>query len=134
MTDRSTAPRPRSSRQRYRAFVQDYKHRRLDDSTEGGDNHKPSVEAKNPAEDQAPSQPKPRGKRREYLREYLRWLWPHRYAVVLLLFIALLGAGLQMIEQLFMRSIVESVHLLSPSTFAETLGYEDRRDPVPHHG
>src|SRR5438034_693306 len=47
---------PRSSRQRYRAFVQDYTQRRLDDEAAGA------------------SQPLDRGKRRAYLRDYLRWL------------------------------------------------------------
>jgi len=32
--------RPRSSRQRYLLFVQDYKHRRLDDEVEAGENQK----------------------------------------------------------------------------------------------
>ncbi|OLC51853.1 MAG: hypothetical protein AUH43_01605 [Acidobacteria bacterium 13_1_40CM_65_14] len=89
---------PRSSRQRYRAFLQDYKHRRLEEST--GDSA--------PAPD---SPPPARGKRREYLREYLRWLWPHRYAVATLFVLALLVAGLQMIEPLFMRFIIDRVLL-----------------------
>ena len=89
---------PRSSRQRYRAFLQDYKHRRLEESI--GDSA--------PAPD---SPPPARGKRREYLREYLRWLWPHRYAVATLFVLALLVAGLQMIEPLFMRFIIDRVLL-----------------------
>lgn len=53
---------PRSSRQRYRGFLKDYKQRRLDDSADGE------------------SQPLERGKRRKYLRDYLHWLRPYRYA------------------------------------------------------
>ena len=52
-----------------------------------------------------------RGKRREYLREYLRWLWPHRYAVGTVFALALLGAGLEMVEPLFMRFIIDRVLL-----------------------
>ncbi|HEV8385641.1 MAG TPA: ABC transporter ATP-binding protein, partial [Candidatus Acidoferrales bacterium] len=52
-----------------------------------------------------------RGKRREYIREYLRWLWPHRFAVAGLFVLALTGAGLQMIEPLFMRFIIDRVLL-----------------------
>lgn len=37
--------RPRSSRQRYREFVQDYKQRRLDEVTQAAGNLQPSVEA-----------------------------------------------------------------------------------------
>ena len=84
---------PRSSRQRYRAFVQDYTQRRLDDGTVGE------------------SQPLDRGTRRAYLRDYLRWLRPYRYAAGALLALALLTTGLQMIEPLFMRFIIDRVLL-----------------------
>jgi ATP-binding cassette subfamily B protein/subfamily B ATP-binding cassette protein MsbA len=46
-------------------------------------------------------------------------LWPHRFAVGALLLIAVLGAGLEMIEPLFMRFIVDGVLLntrLDPSS------------------
>jgi ATP-binding cassette subfamily B protein len=88
--------RPRSSRQRYLSFVKDYQQRRLDDAAEAG---------ADPAMPESGS--KPGGKRREYLREYLRWLWPHRYAVSALFVLALFGAGLQMFEPLFMRYIID---------------------------
>ncbi len=91
-----------SSRQRYREFVQKYKRRELDEPTEGGDAS--SGESRRPA----------RGKRREYLRDYLRWLWPHRYAVGAVFVLALVSAGLEMIEPLFMRFIVDRV-LLNPA-------------------
>jgi ATP-binding cassette, subfamily B, bacterial len=86
--------RPRSSRQRYRGFVQDYKHRRLDDTDEAKE-----------------AQQRPGGARRQYLREYLRWLRPHRSAVAGVFLLALLVAGLEMIEPLFMRFIVDRVLL-----------------------
>jgi ATP-binding cassette subfamily B protein/subfamily B ATP-binding cassette protein MsbA len=91
---------PRSSRQRYRGFVEDYKHRRLDDGTAPSGNGSAPV---------APSDRK--GKRREYVREYLRWLRPHRYAVAGVFALALVTAGLQMIEPLFMRFIIDRVLL-----------------------
>jgi ATP-binding cassette subfamily B protein/subfamily B ATP-binding cassette protein MsbA len=97
MTDRpERLNRTRSSRERYRGFVQDYKQRRLDTP---------------PAEGTAAPQGQRRGKRREFLREYLRWLWPHRYAVGALFLLALLVAGLEMIEPLFMRFIIDRVLL-----------------------
>jgi ATP-binding cassette subfamily B protein len=86
--------RLRSSRQRYLTFVQDYRKHRLD-------------EPGTPAEAKGNTG----GKRREYLREYLRWLWPHRFAVGALFVLALIGAGLQMVEPLFMRFIVDRVLL-----------------------
>ena len=94
---------PRSSRQRYREFVQDYKQGRLDDSAAG----------ESPAESSgASSAPRRPGKRREYLREYVRWLRPHRYALGAVFLIALVVAGLQMIEPLFMRFIIDRVILI----------------------
>ena len=84
---------PRSSRQHYRAFVRDYAARRLDDAGAGE------------------SQPLDRGKRRKYLREYLSWLRPYRYAAGALLGLALVTTALQMIEPLFLRFIVDRVLL-----------------------
>ena len=113
MSERAAPPeRPRSSRRRYHAFVRDYKHRRLDDS-DGPEGQKRADGSPSEGENQAPadSRRKPHGKRREYLREYMRWLKPHRYAVGALLLIALLGAGLEMVEPLFMRFMVDGILL-----------------------
>jgi len=86
----------RSSRQRYREFVQDYKLRRLDAASEDGG--------------PAPA-PGKSGARRAYLREYIGWLKPHRKELAFVFAVALLVAGLQMIEPLFMRYIVDHVIL-----------------------
>src|SRR6476646_10214669 len=88
----------RSSRQRYRAFVRDYKARRLDEAAEAAD--KPKGDAA----------PKPRT-RREYVRAYLRWLRPHRRSLVGVLLLALVVAGMEMVDPLFMRVIVDRVLL-----------------------
>ena len=94
---------PRSSRQRYRGFVEDFKHRRLDDvTTPSGNGVSPE-----PAADEGAR----RVKRRQYVREYLRWLRPHRAEVAGVFALALLTAGLQMIEPLFMRYIIDKVLL-----------------------
>jgi len=87
----------RSSRARYRIFREDYKKRRLDEPTES-----PGTPPKESA---------PRRKPREYLREYARWLWPHRYAVAAFFALAVIAAGLEMIEPLFMRFIIDRVLL-----------------------
>ena len=92
----------RSSRQRYKAFVEDYRHKRLDDKIEATD--------KSPAPD---ARGLPRARRREYLREYGRWLWPHRYSIASVFVLALVITGLQMIEPLFMRFIIDRVLLSS---------------------
>jgi ATP-binding cassette subfamily B protein len=94
--------RPTSS-ERYRTFVDDYKHGRLED---------PDLK-----KGETPAEKSPRGlvagKRREYLRDYLRWLWPHRFQLASVFLLALLVAGLEMIEPLFMRFIVDRVLLNS---------------------
>jgi ATP-binding cassette subfamily B protein/subfamily B ATP-binding cassette protein MsbA len=92
----------RSSRERFKSFLEDYRLKRLDRRHE---------EEKETAEGQPPRAE--RGKRREYLGEYLRWLWPHRYAVIMLFVLAILSAGVEMIEPLFMRFIIDRV-LLNP--------------------
>ena len=95
---------PRSSRQRYRSFVEDFKHRRLDDilAADG------SAASQKPAPGTVPDR---RGKRRQYVREYLGWLKPHRSAVAGVFALALITAGLQMVEPLFMRFIIDRVLL-----------------------
>ena len=103
----------RSSRQRYKHFIRDYRDRRLDARTDEASGKRLIAEGVK-AETGQPEEKKPAmlgGKRREYLREYLRWLWPHRYGVAILFVLALIGTGLQMIEPLFMRFIIDRVLL-----------------------
>ena len=104
----NSATHRRSSRRRYLGFVEDYKQRRLDDSTETSEEKKQSDGSEK--DNGEPSQESKR-KRREYLRDYVRWLWPHRYAVAGLFVLALLAAALELIEPLFMRFIVDRVLL-----------------------
>jgi ATP-binding cassette subfamily B protein/subfamily B ATP-binding cassette protein MsbA len=91
----------RSSRQNYHAFRDSYRKRRLEETAEG---EQPTG---------APAE-RPRligGRRREYMRDYLGWLMPHRTAIAVLFALALVSAGLQMIEPLFMRYIIDNVLL-----------------------
>jgi len=106
---------PRSSRDRYRRFVEDYRHQRLDDSEDGSENGQPRDDAAKAGEATAPalSKRERKTKRRQHLRAYLRWLWPHRWAVGVLFVLALLVAGLEMVEPLFMRFIIDKVLLNS---------------------
>jgi len=88
----------RSSRKRYNEFVEDYKQRRLDAKSDDDGGPPPAT----------PGRP---GARRAYLREYLRWLKPHRNALGAVFLLALVVAGVQMIEPLFIRFIVDHVIL-----------------------
>ena len=108
--DRASQEHPRSSRQRYRRFVQDYKLQRLDDVLEAANGQKPEAGANGAAKD-ASRRKLLRGKRREYAREYLGWLWPHRFTVGMVFLFALLAAGLEMIQPLFMRFMIDRVLL-----------------------
>jgi ATP-binding cassette subfamily B protein/subfamily B ATP-binding cassette protein MsbA len=104
MTDRSELhTRWRSSRRRYREFVHDYKTRTLDEKTE--------ADATTPKPDVAADKPPAKASRRELFRSYLRWLSPHRGGVAAVLLMSLVVAGLEMIEPLFMRFIVDRVLL-----------------------
>ena len=109
MTDLPPTPtdRLRRSRQRYRRFVDDYRQRRLDDLTD-------EARGLKSLGDKEGDKKKLKQKRREMLREYLRWLRPHRNRVALVFALAVAGAGIQLIEPLFMRYIIDRV-LLNPA-------------------
>jgi ATP-binding cassette subfamily B protein/subfamily B ATP-binding cassette protein MsbA len=114
--------RARTSRQRYLRFVEDYRKGRLDDQVDAAKGLKPADESAL-GEDRSGGQTAGwlGGKRREYLREYLRWLWPHRYHVAVVFALALVGVGLQMVEPLFMRFIIDRVLLNADLTAAERI-------------
>src|SRR6478609_3740509 len=95
----------RTSRQRYRAFIRDYKARRLDEMADAAD-------APKTVGDPSPK-PKVRAGRRAYVRAYLRWLRPHRRSLTTVLLLALVVAGMEMVDPLFMRFIVDRVLLNS---------------------
>jgi len=100
-------PRPRSSRQHYDVFRRDYREGTLDDKVAGVGNQP----AKKPAV-------KPR---REYLKDYLGWLWPERWAVAAVFLLAIAAAGLDMITPLFMRFITDRVLLDTAAATADRL-------------
>jgi ATP-binding cassette subfamily B protein/subfamily B ATP-binding cassette protein MsbA len=102
------AKHPRTSRERYLGFVDDYRRRRLDESTEAN-GAKPAAQL--PEKPPRDEREKKKATRRMYVRAYLRWLRPHRYAIGLVFTLALVRAGLEMIEPLFMRYIIDHVLL-----------------------
>ena len=97
--------RPHTSRQRYRRFVDDYRSRRLDQLTDA------ARSGASPDSDGGAAARK--GKRRQFIRDYLTWLRPHRYRVGVVFVLAVTAAGLQLVEPLFMRHIIDQV-LLNP--------------------
>jgi ATP-binding cassette subfamily B protein/subfamily B ATP-binding cassette protein MsbA len=101
----------RSSRQRYRRFVADYKLRRLDDIADAADGRKSAEETPESDTTKGAAPGGKKARRRAYLREYVRWLWPHRGSVVALFLFALATASLEMVEPQFMQFIVDRVLL-----------------------
>src|SRR5205814_5971127 len=105
---RMSQDRARSSRRRHRKFVEDYKAKRLDAlldeaarpraGTLDGDGVAPAE-----LKDSSAWKAERAARRRRYLREYFHWLAPHRVAVSAFIVLALVRAGMEMIEPLFMR-------------------------------
>lgn len=98
----------RSSRSRFQEFRQAYRQGRVKD-----------LAATQPA-DQQPQQADS-AERKHYLREYLRWLAPYRGSAFALLLLALVVAGLDMAQPLFMRHIIDNVLLDDGLTTAERM-------------
>lgn len=123
----------RSSRKRYLDFVEDYRRRRLDAVTEANNKHGKDAPSPGPSAPPGPQATLPaagaaerkktkkqrRAAKRKYLFEYLRWLKPHRPRIAIVFLLALVVAGLQTIEPLFMRFIIDKV-LLAPGLAAAT--------------
>jgi ATP-binding cassette subfamily B protein/subfamily B ATP-binding cassette protein MsbA len=103
---------PRSSRKLVPTLCAGLPHGRLDEALEQAARGKPGQS--DTLTGKPESNGKPQGKqRRQYLREYARWLWPHRYAVGAVFIFALLAGGMEMVQPLFMRFIVDKVLLKS---------------------
>ena len=98
---------PRSSRQRYNRFVGAYRDGTLDQQIE--------------AEREGSGPRREPGKRKEYLRDYLKWLWPHRWATAAVFVLAVSAAAVDMISPLFMRTIIDKVLLVTGVGPAERL-------------
>jgi ATP-binding cassette, subfamily B, bacterial len=95
-------PRPVSSRQQHNQFVTAFRTRQLDqEGVQGGSA---------PGSDTSKASPD-RTRRKARIRQYLQWLTPHRAAASAVVVLALVCAGLEMIEPLFMRYIVDRVLL-----------------------
>jgi ATP-binding cassette subfamily B protein/subfamily B ATP-binding cassette protein MsbA len=121
----------RSSKQRYKRFVDDYHHGRLAQMAEPPSGERARTGAGLPAAPATEGSVRgvvavlrqaffPQGKRRQRVASYAEWLWPHRYQVLVVFAFALATAGLEMVEPLFMRYIVDDV-LLATVPQAERL-------------
>ncbi|HEV3205288.1 MAG TPA: ABC transporter ATP-binding protein [Gemmataceae bacterium] len=99
--------RVRSSRGRYETFRQAFREGRTDELSVAGDTDK--------------VQPVVKEERRRYLANYGKWLRPYAAGVAVLLLLALLGAGLDMLPPLFLRHVVDRVLLVQGLAAEERL-------------
>ncbi|MEO6222989.1 MAG: hypothetical protein ABIP90_07045, partial [Vicinamibacterales bacterium] len=98
----SQPPNRRASKLKYREFRRAYKLGTLD---------QPDEDDAQAGEKPATSDTDKKLKRREHLRGYLRWLRPFGFSVAFVFGLAMVTAGLQMVEPLFMRFIIDGVLL-----------------------
>jgi ATP-binding cassette, subfamily B, bacterial len=113
-TPTPTVEQPRSSKQRYRRFVDDYAHGRLDTGdAQGGRGSEDLAATPRGAFSLVRQALFPRGTRKQRVNAYLAWLWPHRFRAAVVFGLALVTAGLEMAEPLFMRFIIDNVLLSS---------------------
>ena len=106
--------RLRSSRRNYKAFVEKYRQRKLDETDEDSKLKPDAADTSEVSGDTPASDGKTAAsKRRQYVREYARWLRPHWRKVAMVFLFAVMGAGLYLLEPLFMRYIIDNV-LLNP--------------------
>lgn len=123
-------PIANSSRQMYGKFVDDYKQRRLDDDS-GAKKQPETAPSEPPAPEAKPDKkfrwPWQGEKRASYMREHVRWLWPHRGAIVAVSLFALAVAAIEMVEPLFMRFIIDKVLLNTTLTPASRFTQLSRR-------
>src|SRR3954468_9012563 len=62
-----------------------------------------------------------RATRKRYLRQYIAWLWPYRVAIFALFFLALIGAGLDMVWPLAVKHIIDNILPGEGGVRAETI-------------
>ena len=98
---------PRFSRHRYDAFVRDYKAKRLDELID----REQLPQRRDSETDRKRKKGLRNPRSRAHVRQYLRWLKPHRAGLLGVSLLALVVAGLQMIEPLFTRFIVDRILL-----------------------
>lgn len=105
---------PNSSRQREAQFRRERRKAKFNAAAPPGSDGKPLPDAK-------PATPDDKQKRRKYLREYVRWLWPHRWALLVVFVLALISASLDLVWPLAIKRIVDGVLLSDAIDNAEKL-------------
>ena len=58
--------------------------------------------------------------RNKHFRDYVRWLWPYRFALLFVFILAILTAGLDMVWPLAIKRVIDGV---LPTPLASELAY-----------
>jgi ATP-binding cassette subfamily B protein/subfamily B ATP-binding cassette protein MsbA len=104
---------PGSSKQRQAEFLRN----RGKESKDGPESNVLSAESK-PGEKKKPD----KAKRRKYLKEYWRWLWPYRWGFLTILLLALVTTGLDMVWPLAIRHIMDHVLVNTSAPAGQRMG------------
>jgi ATP-binding cassette subfamily B protein/subfamily B ATP-binding cassette protein MsbA len=91
---------PVSSKQRAREFRRSYK-----ENPAAVDPAQPGTSAAS-GNGQPPARPEP-AKRKKYLREYFRWLWPYRWQLLVVFVLAVLTTALDLVWPLAIKGVVD---------------------------
>src|SRR5688572_14127891 len=91
---------PVSSKQRERAFRQSYKK-----NPAAVDPAQPGASSAS-GNGQPAARPEP-AKRKKYLREYFRWLWPYRWKLAVVFVLAVVTTGLDLVWPLAIKGVVD---------------------------
>ena len=102
-----------TSRRRYAKFLAKYRRNEVGQEKSNAGLGTPADNNDSSHESKKQKQTKKKQNRRQYMRMYFRELRPHWPSVVLLIFLSLLIAGLELIQPLFYREIVDNI-LLKP--------------------
>jgi len=97
-------PNPASSKQRHRAF-------------RNSGYRDPRAEPGSASSNGQPKKPRDRTLTRKYLREYARWLWPYRWALLVVFLLATLTAVLDLIWPLAIKRVIDL--LPAPMEYAD---------------
>lgn len=105
----------KKSRSLFHDFVQRYRRGELKSKSE--DLHGPEAATSKKPDKETKQQ------RRAYLRLYVRQLWPYWKTVVGLLILSLITAGLEVIQPLFVRHIIDNILLVESATLDQKLSW-----------
>jgi len=112
---RAPMKKPTSSRQREADFRREWRKRKDKEKPSSDGQASPDAPATpGAAEDgqaKSPLTPERRAKRRRFLRQYARWLWPYKWVLLVVFLLALVSATMDMVWPLAIKRVIDDVLL-----------------------